>query len=116
MSKRSSSSAEAEVRQQRIRREFSPVRRIAQACINCRRKKARCTGERPKCSNCARLFQDCSYASTCTHLSEPTHLPKVNREDWEQMTHRLDNVEHRLASIDDKLESFALKSTRSLDC
>ncbi|KAH8809401.1 hypothetical protein F5884DRAFT_734516 [Xylogone sp. PMI_703] len=32
------------------------------ACINCRRKKIRCPGEKPSCSCCIRLSQTCSYA------------------------------------------------------
>ncbi|OAL44863.1 hypothetical protein IQ07DRAFT_521321 [Pyrenochaeta sp. DS3sAY3a] len=37
------------------------VRRVRQACLNCRRKKRRCNGERPTCSFCARLHQYCRY-------------------------------------------------------
>ncbi|KAL4900071.1 hypothetical protein BDW74DRAFT_188646 [Aspergillus multicolor] len=33
------------------------------ACINCRRKKTRCPGEKPACSCCVRLNQQCSYAA-----------------------------------------------------
>ncbi|KAJ7451627.1 Zn(2)-Cys(6) binuclear cluster domain-containing protein [Mycena latifolia] len=34
------------------------------ACVNCRRRKIKCDGERPKCGPCARSssFQDCEYA------------------------------------------------------
>jgi len=37
-------------------------KRIRQACLNCRRKKVRCTGEKPTCSFCTRLSQECVYA------------------------------------------------------
>jgi hypothetical protein len=37
-------------------------KRIRQACLNCRKKKVRCTGEKPVCSFCLRLKQDCEYA------------------------------------------------------
>lgn len=37
-------------------------KRIRQACLNCRKKKVRCTGEKPVCSFCLRLNQDCEYA------------------------------------------------------
>ncbi|KAL4973308.1 hypothetical protein BDW66DRAFT_162174 [Aspergillus desertorum] len=33
------------------------------ACTNCRRKKTRCPGEKPACSCCVRLNQQCSYAA-----------------------------------------------------
>ncbi|KAJ7726150.1 Zn(2)-Cys(6) binuclear cluster domain-containing protein [Mycena maculata] len=36
----------------------------AKACVNCRRRKIKCDGERPKCGQCLRSssFQDCEYA------------------------------------------------------
>ncbi|KAF2844675.1 hypothetical protein T440DRAFT_548047 [Plenodomus tracheiphilus IPT5] len=37
------------------------VKRSRQACLNCRRKKVKCHGERPTCSFCARLLQECVY-------------------------------------------------------
>ncbi|KAL6705200.1 hypothetical protein ACN47E_007160 [Coniothyrium glycines] len=36
-------------------------KRVRQACANCRRKKTRCSGERPICAFCARLGQECQY-------------------------------------------------------
>ncbi|CAK7237705.1 hypothetical protein SBRCBS47491_010091 [Sporothrix bragantina] len=41
---------------------YKPIRRIRQACHNCRRKKARCPGQKPACSFCVRLGQACSYS------------------------------------------------------
>jgi hypothetical protein len=38
-----------------------PVKRIRQACEPCRRKKSKCSGERPTCSTCWRLEQHCFY-------------------------------------------------------
>ncbi|KAF4983687.1 hypothetical protein FDECE_17249 [Fusarium decemcellulare] len=37
-------------------------KRIRQACLNCRRKKVRCGGEKPVCNFCSRLSQTCLYA------------------------------------------------------
>ncbi|CAG8111742.1 unnamed protein product [Penicillium salamii] len=39
-----------------------PAKRVRQACEPCRRKKAKCPGEQPVCSLCARLRQQCLYA------------------------------------------------------
>ncbi|KAJ5897037.1 uncharacterized protein N7473_006436 [Penicillium subrubescens] len=39
------------------------LKRTRQACGPCRRKKARCPGEKPTCSLCGRLGQRCSYGS-----------------------------------------------------
>lgn len=36
-------------------------KRIRQACLNCRRKKVRCGGEKPVCDFCSRLSQMCVY-------------------------------------------------------
>ena len=36
--------------------------RAQQACLNCRRKKARCNGEKPICRTCAQSFLDCRWA------------------------------------------------------
>ncbi|KAL4945532.1 hypothetical protein BDV06DRAFT_26505 [Aspergillus oleicola] len=41
------------------------------ACINCRRKKTRCPGEKPACSCCVRLNQQCSYAAAGGSSSSP---------------------------------------------
>ncbi|KIW45535.1 uncharacterized protein PV06_03919 [Exophiala oligosperma] len=37
------------------------AKRARQACLNCRRKKARCSGEKPVCAFCARLGQRCTW-------------------------------------------------------
>ena len=36
-------------------------KRIRQACLNCRKKKVRCGGEKPVCTFCSRLSQRCIY-------------------------------------------------------
>ncbi|KAI1615969.1 fungal-specific transcription factor domain-containing protein [Exophiala viscosa] len=45
------------------------AKRARQACIPCRRKKTRCSGEKPVCAFCARLKQDCRWddSSMCDH-------------------------------------------------
>ncbi|KIW16278.1 hypothetical protein PV08_06329 [Exophiala spinifera] len=37
------------------------AKRARQACLNCRRKKSRCSGEKPVCAFCARLGQRCTW-------------------------------------------------------
>ncbi|ORX55125.1 hypothetical protein DM01DRAFT_1335424 [Hesseltinella vesiculosa] len=39
-------------------------RRLAQACLTCRRKKTKCDGSKPVCGNCQRLSQECNYADS----------------------------------------------------
>ncbi|KAJ7028123.1 Zn(2)-Cys(6) binuclear cluster domain-containing protein [Mycena alexandri] len=54
---------------------FDLLSHKSKACINCRRRKIKCDGERPKCGQCTRSmsFQDCEYADdgpTRTQLLE----------------------------------------------
>ncbi|KAH6670298.1 hypothetical protein F5X68DRAFT_265048 [Plectosphaerella plurivora] len=58
-------------------------RRSHHACLNCRRKKTRCPGEKPQCSSCVRLQQTCSY---------PAVKPSQNGRSDE----RLQNLEEKL--------------------
>ncbi|KAL4893432.1 hypothetical protein BDV59DRAFT_192981 [Aspergillus ambiguus] len=53
-------------------------KRSHQACENCRRKKTRCPGERPKCSTCTRLQQVCHYSR---HYGLFERSPGRERED-----------------------------------
>ncbi|EXJ77046.1 hypothetical protein A1O3_10204 [Capronia epimyces CBS 606.96] len=46
--------------------ESREAKRVRQACQNCRRKKTRCSGEKPVCSFCARLKQDCLWDEVST--------------------------------------------------
>ncbi|KAI9027324.1 fungal-specific transcription factor domain-containing protein [Phycomyces nitens] len=39
-------------------------KRLAQACLVCRKKKTKCDGIQPKCGNCTRLNQECAYIGT----------------------------------------------------
>ncbi|KAL2846380.1 fungal-specific transcription factor domain-containing protein [Aspergillus pseudoustus] len=87
----------------RIQRVHGPYQRAARACINCRRKKARCPGETPECSTCVRLHQECSYSAS----NDQTTTKITNRHtnlSTEQTAARLDKLEQYLRHIDEKLE------------
>ncbi|KAF7345568.1 Fungal-trans domain-containing protein [Mycena venus] len=64
----------------------------AKACTNCRRRKIKCSAERPKCAQCARSmgFQDCEYADdgpTRTEiLEEQISLLEARIEELEKPT------------------------------
>lgn len=81
----------------------TPVRafkRILQACENCRRKKTRCPGEKPKCSNCTRLNQHCQYPSGDFNADlAPATAPR--------------NIEDRLAQLEEKLDLILEKPVGS---
>ncbi|KAM0236222.1 hypothetical protein ACHAP5_009473 [Fusarium lateritium] len=72
-------------------------RRVAQACDNCRRKKIRCPGERPRCSACTRLRQACSFSDS-RHLSEDSARTVETR-----MSSRLEQLEDKLDSVINRL-------------
>ncbi|KAI0177201.1 fungal-specific transcription factor domain-containing protein [Pestalotiopsis sp. NC0098] len=64
-------------------------RRIPVACSNCRNKKSRCDGSRPKCSTCIEHSLDCVYAQT--PISSTTPVP---RQFLELVETRLANLEN----------------------
>ncbi|KAL2062476.1 hypothetical protein VTL71DRAFT_6742 [Oculimacula yallundae] len=72
-------------------------RRVAQACETCRRKKIRCPGERPRCSACTRLDQQCSFAQDDhidPHTANLIEGRMANR--IVQLEGKLDNLLNRL--------------------
>ncbi|KAI9375493.1 hypothetical protein BJX61DRAFT_129432 [Aspergillus egyptiacus] len=71
--------------------EQRPLKRVRQACEPCRRKKSRCPGEKPVCSFCQRLGQQCVYAPG------DGEAPAAD-------------IAKRLSSVEDKLDEL----TRSL--
>jgi hypothetical protein len=68
-------------------------RRILQACETCRRKKTRCPGERPRCSNCTRLRQHCRYPSASVY-DDGGHAAQSS----------IQSLQARLAELEDKLD------------
>lgn len=55
---------------------MNSARRARQACEPCRRKKARCPGERPACSYCHRLGQRCFYGDSSPAVSSAQRVTK----------------------------------------
>lgn len=53
-------------------------KRARQACLNCRRKKARCSGEKPVCAFCARLKQACEW-DTASNETASKSTPAIRR-------------------------------------
>lgn len=52
------------------------LKRARQACLNCRRKKARCSGEKPVCATCAKLKQQCAWDDS----EEETRITAFSQE------------------------------------
>lgn len=70
------------------------TKRVLQACDNCRRKKTRCPGEKPECSNCTRLSQSCQYSGS-----------DFDDDRRGQISTR--SVEDRLAQLEKKFDRLA---------
>ncbi|KAF4979960.1 hypothetical protein FDECE_17966 [Fusarium decemcellulare] len=80
-------------------RKSRQYRRVAQACDNCRRKKIRCPGQKPSCSACTRLGQQCRYPDG-GHSSEqpPTEIEG-------RVVARLSQLEEKLDMIIGRVET-----------
>ncbi|WVO16679.1 hypothetical protein L204_104359 [Cryptococcus depauperatus] len=59
--------------------ELTPLKR-GQACKFCRKRKLRCSGERPKCTSCIKYKQICEYLpSAKSNRVNPTRSTEMNR-------------------------------------
>ncbi|KAH6644655.1 hypothetical protein C7974DRAFT_25537 [Boeremia exigua] len=94
--------AENQRRSQRF--PYSTNKRARQACENCRRKKSKCTGERPDCSCCVRLRQKCVYAAH--HRTRERSTEPHNDTSGAPQAVGTDNSE-RLNAIEDMLKNLA---------
>ncbi|KAF7532741.1 hypothetical protein G7054_g7685 [Neopestalotiopsis clavispora] len=72
-------------------------KRVRQACISCRRKKSRCSGERPTCSFCARLRQPCSYNDEQQPVSS-AHADQLQRQNTD-LAARVAVLESKLSGL-----------------
>lgn len=77
--------------------EIHYTKRTRQACEPCRRKKSRCPGEKPECSYCQRLGQQCVYKLVSSGSgSDPTEAQvRHNRK----LEHRLGNLEGQMSRL-----------------
>lgn len=88
--------------------EHRGIKRSAQACLNCRRKKAKCSGERPVCSYCKRLAQDCRWTPTqAANTVTPDPLSIHSGSDASSTNVNVDeSLSTRVASIEAKLDDL----------
>ncbi|VUC35906.1 unnamed protein product [Clonostachys rosea] len=91
--------------------ELQYTKRTRQACEPCRRKKSRCPGEKPECSYCQRLGQQCVYKAVSSGSgSDPTdaqvrHNRKLVRIDVLNNEHRLGNLEGQMSRLIQQLSN-----------
>ncbi|KAJ6171437.1 hypothetical protein N7470_000504 [Penicillium chermesinum] len=79
-----------------------PVKRVRQACEPCRRKKAKCPGEQPICSLCARLHQNCYYSE---ERRRRLASDDDNRSPLPTLPTLPDALDSRLQSLEGKIET-----------
>ncbi|CAG8040287.1 unnamed protein product [Penicillium salamii] len=82
------------------------IKRIRQACANCRRKKTKCTGDRPICSHCRRNRLACVYEPYSATVAEnPVANPTIpltsaaNNLNNVELLQRISTIESRLAQL-----------------
>ncbi|OOQ86125.1 C6 transcription factor [Penicillium brasilianum] len=83
-----------------------PAKRVRQACEPCRRKKAKCPGEQPVCSLCARLRQECIYAEERRRPPAPEdHVRSTigGQSSSQTLEDRLRSLEGKLGVVIDHL-------------
>ncbi|KAL6230265.1 hypothetical protein BDW75DRAFT_223174 [Aspergillus navahoensis] len=76
------------------------LKRVRQACSSCRRRKSRCSGERPVCLQCRRTRNACVYEPYAVTVAE-TRLPSsvVSTSDNSELFQRITQIESRLAQL-----------------
>ncbi|KAL3440365.1 hypothetical protein BJX65DRAFT_290640 [Aspergillus insuetus] len=76
------------------------LKRIRQACASCRRRKSRCSGERPVCLQCRRTRNCCVYEPYSVTVAE-SRLPSSvsSTSDNPELLQRISLIESRLAQL-----------------
>ncbi|PVH75482.1 hypothetical protein DL98DRAFT_593093 [Cadophora sp. DSE1049] len=85
-----------------VGRRSSPIRRIKQACLNCRRKKSKCPGEKPQCSICGRLGQNCLYEAQENDGRKRKRSPERSHDGnlaGGEVSKRFGNIEQKLEEL-----------------
>ncbi|KAJ6199975.1 hypothetical protein J3E72DRAFT_307672 [Bipolaris maydis] len=79
--------------------------RVSQACNRCRRRKLKCSGTRPRCTNCTKYNEDCIYhLPRRDRLREAAHKIEVLSTLLEDIRSALDDENTK--RIDDVLKEF----------
>ncbi|PYH40463.1 Zn(II)2Cys6 transcription factor [Aspergillus saccharolyticus JOP 1030-1] len=76
------------------------LKRIRQACANCRRRKTRCSGERPICFHCRRNKHSCIYEPYSVTVNDnPPNTSTASTSENTQLLQRISLIESRLAEL-----------------
>ncbi|ENH73528.1 hypothetical protein FOC1_g10009021, partial [Fusarium oxysporum f. sp. cubense race 1] len=87
------------------------IRRSRRACEPCRRKKSKCTGERPICSFCERLQLPCKYAARGSSSQDST--TKAQKAQKKSTKDRVQVLESQIASLSELLSSRTNKEAQA---
>ncbi|KAL1966035.1 hypothetical protein VTN77DRAFT_4975 [Rasamsonia byssochlamydoides] len=75
------------------------IKRIRQACTNCRQKKTKCSGERPTCSHCQRNNRPCHYEPYSATVGDHHSMSFVSSFNNSELLQRLRTIESKLAEL-----------------
>ncbi|KAF9889610.1 hypothetical protein FE257_007118 [Aspergillus nanangensis] len=81
------------------------IKRARQACANCRRKKTKCSGERPSCFPCRRNQSRCvyePYSATLGDSNSNPPPPTAATTDNAALLERISTIESRLAALSEQ--------------
>lgn len=79
-------------------------KRLPLACVQCRKKKIRCSGEKPHCKHCSRSNQPCLYKTTPRKAAPRTEYMTM-------LDKRLKRMEDRIIKIVPKSEQDSISSS-----
>src|ERR1043165_3204580 len=87
-------------------------KRLTQACDACRKKKVKCSGEKPSCNNCSRLGTHCTYLPSTRKRGPRVGLVESLEKRLQQME-KLLKEQGFTDDIDDEQTSHPEKKQRS---
>ncbi|KAL3432908.1 fungal-specific transcription factor domain-containing protein [Aspergillus tetrazonus] len=88
------------------------TKRIRQACASCRRRKTKCSGERPVCFHCRRSRKRCVYEPYSMTIGDSSAVPPppAPAHDNSAILERINMLESRLAELSDRAVPQSLTS------
>jgi hypothetical protein len=76
-------------------------KRLTQACDACRKKKVKCSGEKPSCNNCTRLGTHCTYLPSTRKRGPRVGLVESLEKRLQQMEKLLQPLKEQKLTMDD---------------
>lgn len=86
-------------------------KRLTQACDACRKKKVKCSGEKPSCNNCTRLGTHCTYLPSTRKRGPRVGLVESLEKRLQQMEKLLQPLKEQ-GLVDDSVDNSTGRSTK----